>query len=37
MGDMQQWSFGYKVNDSEFAKADGQDSDARYLKDLNCL
>ena len=34
MGDMQQWSFGYKVNDSEFAKADGQDSDARYLKDL---
>ena len=34
MGDMQQWSFGYKVNDSEFAKADGQDSDARFLKDL---
>ena len=34
MGDMQQWSFGYKVNDSEFAKAEGQDSDARYLKDL---
>ena len=34
MGDMQQWSFGYKVNDSEFAKADGEDSDARYLKDL---
>ena len=30
---MQQWSFGYKVNDSEFAKAD-DDSDARYLKDL---
>tara|TARA_Y100000389_G_scaffold197563_1_gene232401 strand:- start:5257 stop:6420 length:1164 start_codon:yes stop_codon:yes gene_type:complete len=36
MGDMQQWSFGYKVNDSEFAKADTDngDTNARYLKDL---
>ena len=36
MGDMQQWSFGYKVNDSEFAKAETQngETDARYLKDL---
>ena len=36
MGDMQQWSFGYKVNDSEFAKAKTQDGEtnARYLKDL---
>ena len=36
MGDMQQWSFGYKVNDSEFNKADTDDgeTDARYLKDL---
>ena len=37
MGDMQQWSFGYKVNDSDFGKADdktGGDSNARYLKDL---
>ena len=25
MGDMQQWSFGYKVNDSEYAKC--KDSD----------
>ena len=36
MGDMQQWSFGYKVNDSEFHKANTDDGerDARYLKDL---
>ena len=37
MGDMQQWSFGYKVNDSDFAKAedkDGEETNARYLKDL---
>jgi HK97 family phage prohead protease len=37
MGDMQQWSFGYKVNDSEFSKTkdnDGDDTNARYLKDL---
>ena len=37
MGDMQQWSFGYKVNDSEFEKFkdnDGDDTNARYLKDL---
>ena len=36
MGDMKQWSFGYKVNDSEFAKAKTQDGEtnARYLKDL---
>lgn len=34
MGDMQQWSFGYKVNDSEFAKSDDNSTNARYLKDL---
>lgn len=37
MGDMQQWSFGYKVNDSEFEKFkdnDGGMTNARYLKDL---
>src|SRR6056300_359290 len=37
MGDMQQWSFGYKVNDSDFGKAKdkgGDDTNARYLKDL---
>jgi len=37
MGDMQQWSFGYKVNDSDFGKAKdkgGEDTNARYLKDL---
>ena len=37
MGDMQQWSFGYKVNDSEFGKTKddgGDDTNARYLKDL---
>jgi len=37
MGDMQQWSFGYKVNDSEYDKAkdsEGRDTNARYLKDL---
>jgi len=37
MGDMQQWSFGYKVNDSDFGKANdkvGEETNARYLKDL---
>jgi HK97 family phage prohead protease len=38
MGDMQQWSFGYRVNDSErapFKSADSdEERDARYLKDL---
>lgn len=36
MGDMQQWSFGYKVNDSDFGKTktDDGDTNARYLKDL---
>ena len=36
MGDMQQWSFGYKVNDSDFDKVKTEDGDtnARYLKDL---
>ena len=37
MGDMQQWSFGYKVNDSEFDKFKdntGKTTNARYLKDL---
>ena len=37
MGDMQQWSFGYKVNDSEYDKAkdkEGKTTNARYLKDL---
>lgn len=38
MGDMQQWSFGYRVNDSEYGKLkkDGSDSeeDVRFLKDL---
>jgi len=37
MGDMQQWSFGYKVDDSEYAKTEDKDGDnvnARYLKDL---
>ena len=38
MGDMQQWSFGYRVNDAErapFKSADSEDEqDARYLKDL---
>jgi len=36
MGDMQQWSFGYKVNDSEFEKFKDSDgtTNARYLKDL---
>ena len=36
MGDLQQWSFGYEVLDSEngsFQK-DGKSSDARYLKEL---
>ena len=37
MGDMQQWSFGYKVNDSEFHKTkvnEDEEAHARYLKDL---
>lgn len=37
MGDMQQWSFGYKVNDSEYDKFKdnaGKTTNARYLKDL---
>ena len=38
MGDMQQWSFGYRVNDAERAPFKSADSDteqdARYLKDL---
>ena len=38
MGDMQQWSFGYRVNDAEtapFKSADSEnEQDARYLKDL---
>jgi HK97 family phage prohead protease len=37
MGDLQQWSFGYKVNDSERGKfkSGDKDVDARYLKDLS--
>lgn len=38
MGDLQQWSFGYRVNDSEFGKhkdaKSNKEVDARYLKDL---
>jgi len=38
MGDMQQWSFGYRVNDAERAPFKSANSDeevdARYLKDL---
>ena len=37
MGDLQQWSFGFRVNDSEMGKLqkDGEDeSDVRFLKDL---
>ena len=37
MGDLQQWSFGFRVNDSEMGKLqkDGEDeADVRYLKDL---
>ena len=37
MGDLQQWSFGFRVNDSEMGKLkkDGEDElDVRYLKDL---
>lgn len=38
MGDMQQWSFGYRVNDAErapFKSANSEEEvDARYLKDL---
>ena len=37
MGDLQQWSFGYRVNDSERGKfkSGDKDVDARYLKDLS--
>jgi len=37
MGDLQQWSFGYRVNDSERGKFKSNDKevDARYLKDLS--
>ena len=38
MGDLQQWSFGFRVNDSEYGKfqKDGKDDeDVRYLKDLS--
>ena len=39
MGDLQQWSFGFKVNDSEYGKfkkdgSDDEEIDVRYLKDL---
>ena len=38
MGDLQQWSFGYRVNDSEFGKhkdaKSNSEVDARFLKDL---
>ena len=37
MGDMQQWSFGYKVNDAEvspYKEGSDEEVDARYLKDL---
>jgi len=38
MGDLQQWSFGYRVNDSEFGKhkdmKSNEEVDARFLKDL---
>ena len=37
MGDLQQWSFGYRVNDSERGtfKQGEKELDARYLKDLS--
>ena len=36
MGDLQQWSFGFRVNDSEIGKFKKNDSESevRYLKDL---
>lgn len=36
MGDLQQWSFGFRVNDSEVGKLQKDDSEtqARFLKDL---
>ena len=38
MGDLQQWSFGFRVEDSEVGKwqksADAEEETARYLKDL---
>jgi len=39
MGDLQQWSFGFRVNDSEYGKfqkdANDEGEDVRYLKDLS--
>ena len=39
MGDLQQWSFGFRVNDSEYGKfkkdASQDEQDVRYLKDLS--
>ena len=37
MSDMQQWSFGFEVNDSEvgtFTKDNGENQEVRYLKDV---
>lgn len=37
MGDLQQWSFGFEVKDSEmgmFKKDNGEEKEVRYLKDL---
>ena len=37
MGDLQQWSFGFEVKDSEigmFKKENGEEKEVRYLKDL---
>ena len=37
MGDIQQWSFGFEVNDSEkgmFKKDGGEEQEVRYLKDV---
>ncbi len=39
MGDLQQWSFGFRVNDSEYGKfkkdANDDEQEVRYLKDLS--
>tara|TARA_R100000329_G_scaffold42442_2_gene39403 strand:+ start:8081 stop:9619 length:1539 start_codon:yes stop_codon:yes gene_type:complete len=39
MGNLQQWSFGFRVNDSEYGKfaksANDEEQDVRYLKDLS--
>ena len=39
MGDLQQWSFGFRVNDSEYGKfkkdANEDEQEVRYLKDLS--